>query len=110
MNAPPHGHARNLADWEIMKRQYAEKRRAALAGGSETDLEVAFNTAMLMRDQLNHEAVLETARDRIRWLSVQLAAAGEIIKKQYDICAGFDAMSEGDLADMGLLLDRLEIG
>lgn len=50
------------------------RERAQLCGGHLTDDDVAFQTAMLMRSDLNHEAVLETAKDRIRWLSRKLAA------------------------------------
>jgi hypothetical protein len=49
--------------------------RAKLCGGHLTDDEVAHQAAMLMRGDLNHEAVLQTAKDRIRWLSRQLVAA-----------------------------------
>mgnify|MGYP003575130309 CR=1 FL=1 len=49
--------------------------RAKLIGGNLTDDEVAHQTAMLMRSDLNFEAVLAVARDRIRWLSRQLEAS-----------------------------------
>ncbi len=49
--------------------------RAKLCGGHLTDDQVAYQTAMLMRTDLNHEAVLQTAKDRIRWLSRKLVAA-----------------------------------
>lgn len=49
--------------------------RAALCGGHLSDDEVAYQTAMLMRGDLNHEAVLQTAKDRIRWLSRKLIEA-----------------------------------
>lgn len=58
----PHG---NVYDYE----------RAMLCGGHLTDDEVAHQTAMLMRYDLNHEAVLQTAKDRIRWLSRSLERA-----------------------------------
>lgn len=47
--------------------------RADLCGGHLTDDQVAYETAMLMRGDLNHEAVLCTAKDRIRWLSRRVA-------------------------------------
>lgn len=49
--------------------------RAKLCGGHLTDDEVAYQTAMLMRGALNHESVLQTAKDRIRWLSRRLVLA-----------------------------------
>lgn len=49
--------------------------RARLCGGHLTDDEVAFQTAMLSPRDLNHEAVLTTAKDRIRWLSRALERA-----------------------------------
>jgi hypothetical protein len=48
--------------------------RERLCGGQLTDDQVAFQTAMLMRTDLNHEAVLAVAKDRIRWLSRRVAA------------------------------------
>jgi hypothetical protein len=44
-------------------------QRVRLAGDHLPDVEVASNVRMLMRDQLDHEAVCVTARDRIMWLS-----------------------------------------
>jgi hypothetical protein len=52
--------------------------RAELLGGHLTDDQVAFETAMLMRTDLNHEAVLQTAKDRIRWLSRKLVIAAAL--------------------------------
>ena len=49
--------------------------RAALPGGNLTDDQVAFQTAMTMRDDLDFEGRLAVARDRIRWLSRKLAEA-----------------------------------
>ena len=49
--------------------------RAALIGGNLTDDEVAYQTAMLSRNDLKFEAVLAVARDRIRWLSRALTAS-----------------------------------
>jgi hypothetical protein len=37
-----------------------------------SDLEMAFKVRMLMRNDLDHEAVCTAARDRIMWLSQQL--------------------------------------
>lgn len=66
------GHWDSAAGAE-MAREYAGMTRAQLCGGDLTDSNVAFRTAMLGRNQLDHEAVLTVAKDRIRWLSVQLA-------------------------------------
>ena len=49
--------------------------RARLAGGQFTDDEVAFKVGMLSPRDLDHEAVLSMAKDRIRWLSRALASA-----------------------------------
>ncbi len=58
-----------------MAREYATKERHQLCGGQFTDMEVAFKTAMLMRGDMDFEPRLAMAKDRIRWLSVQLALA-----------------------------------
>lgn len=58
-----------------MAKVYAGKQRAELFGGAQSDMSVAFAIAMVCRSDENFEAVLASARDRIRWLSVQLALA-----------------------------------
>lgn len=60
--------AREVAE---LRERYAGYSREQLCGGQFSDFEVAFKTAMLCRDDLDHESVLLTAKDRIRWLSVQ---------------------------------------
>ena len=65
----------NATDGHEMAVRYATMTRAELHGGSSTDMMVAFEIAMLCRNDLDFEAVLASARDRIRWLSVQLALA-----------------------------------
>lgn len=66
------GHWRALDGYEMAKR-YASRAREDLCGGESTDMLVAFEIADLRRDDFNFESTLATARDRIRWLSVQLA-------------------------------------
>jgi hypothetical protein len=51
-----------------------DRPREYLCGGHFTDDQVAFKVAMLGRNDVDHEAVLATARDRIRWLSRRLSA------------------------------------
>lgn len=63
------------ADGHKIALRYATMTREQLCGGTSTDMLVAFEIASLCRDDLDFEAVLATARDRIRWLSVQLALA-----------------------------------
>lgn len=46
--------------------------RVRLAGDHLSDSEVASNVRMLMRDEIDHEAVCITARDRIMWLSQEV--------------------------------------
>lgn len=65
----------NASDGHEMALRYAPKTREQLAGGISTDMLVAFEIASLCRDDHDFEAVLSTAKDRIRWLSVQLALA-----------------------------------
>lgn len=66
------GHWMSVAGHEMAQR-YAVMDRCELAGGDRTDMEAAYDTAMIMRSDLDHEARLSVAKDRIRWLSVQLA-------------------------------------
>lgn len=47
-----------------------------------SDLQVAGEVRMLMRDQLNHEAVCMAARDRIMYLSQQLEEEKKRRKKE----------------------------
>lgn len=63
----------NTADGQEMAARYAVMTRNQLASGQMSDMEAAFYIAMTMRDDLNHEGRLSVAKDRIRWLSVQLA-------------------------------------
>lgn len=58
-----------------MAAEYASKTRTELPSGDLTDFEVAFRTAMIGRHDLDFEASLAVAKDRIRWLSVKLAEA-----------------------------------
>lgn len=48
--------------------------RERLCGGHLTDDEVAHQTAMIGRNDLDHEAKLSVAKDRIRWLSRRVVA------------------------------------
>jgi len=50
-----------------------DRPREHLCGGHLTDDQVAFNVGMLGRNDVEHEAMLATAKDRIRWLSRQVA-------------------------------------
>lgn len=58
-----------------MARDYAGKTRDQLMGGQFSDMEVAYRTALTHRSDNDFEARLGTAKDRIRWLSAQLALA-----------------------------------
>jgi len=49
--------------------------RSRLPGGDLTDDQVAFQTAMICREEMMFEPKLSVARDRIRWLSRKLAEA-----------------------------------
>lgn len=73
------GHWETLAGKQ-MAGEYADNTRARLCGGQYTDMEIAHQTAMIGRDDLMFEPKLSMARDRIRWLSVQLAIATDLIK------------------------------
>ena len=72
--------------------------RSKLSGGHLTDDEVAYQTAMLMRGDLNHEAVLATAKDRIRWLSrklVEATAAPAAAQDEEERCGHGQAWFDG---------------
>ena len=74
----PAGHCQDDSVWLDMGEKYRAMTRQQLCGGHMSDFEVAYDTAMIMRNDLNHEARLSTAKDRIRWLSVQLAQTTSI--------------------------------
>jgi hypothetical protein len=59
-----------------------------LAGSQFSDEEVAGFVRMLMRQQVNHEAICTMGRDRIMLLSERLQRADEIIQKLMTV--GFD--------------------
>jgi len=63
------------------RERYAVETRSQLCGGHLTDEQVAYQTAMLMRNDPSHEAVLITAKDRIRWLSTHLQIANARISE-----------------------------
>lgn len=65
----------NTDEGSGMAKYYATKTRAELAGGQHSDMGVAFMIAMLGRADLDFEPRLAMAKDRIRWLSAQLAVA-----------------------------------
>lgn len=62
-------------DGHEMAVRYSSMTREQLLDGVSSDMLVAFNVASLCRDDFDHEAVVQIAKDRIRWLSVQLALA-----------------------------------
>lgn len=49
--------------------------RHRLCGGRHSDMAIARDIALLSRNDLNFEPVLSSAKDRIRWLSAQLAVS-----------------------------------
>lgn len=71
-NLPGHWETPDGAE---MAKAYASMERINLCGGDKSDMMVAFRTAMIRRDDFDFEAKLTVAKDRIRWLSVQLALA-----------------------------------
>lgn len=58
-----------------MANQYAGKKREDLALGSKTDLELANAIYMADRNSLDLIVLQTAAKERIRWLSAQLAIA-----------------------------------
>lgn len=64
----------NTAEGASLAREYVDMPRERLAHGGKTDMEVAFEISMTGRGDLAFEGKLAMAKDRIRWLSAQLAA------------------------------------
>lgn len=82
----------------IMAQEYAEKTRERLCGGQFTDMEVAARIALTTRGDLDHEARLQMAKDRIRWLSVQLAMAKDAMTlQQAEAAAGWASTISGKI-------------
>lgn len=71
----PPGHCNSEESWRDFVDQYGKLERKDLCGGTLTDFEAAYKVAMVMRSDLDHEASLHIAKDRIRWLSIRLAEA-----------------------------------
>ena len=59
-----------------------------------TDLQMAFKVRMLMRNDLEHEATCCAARDRIMYLSQQLAEATNEILSYQRIVSSIKGISE----------------
>lgn len=78
---PPKGHADDEMSWIDMVKRYGPKDRSKLCGGYMTDLAVAYQVAMVSRQSPDFEGVITTARDRIRWLSIQLALANAALEE-----------------------------
>jgi hypothetical protein len=74
------GHWETDEGYEMAKRYATESRKQLLASG-ETDFNVAFRTAMISPNDIDCEKRLSIAKDRIRWLSVQLAVANQLLKQ-----------------------------
>lgn len=96
-----HGWTREEAEAtirEAMGEQKEPERKIGdrpIAGAHLSDLEVAVQVRALMRDDLDHEAVLVTARDRILYLSEQLAETRDT--KRLDFLALSNALSKAEV-------------
>lgn len=62
-------------DGRAMMERVESMAFATLCGANRTDMEVAFEIATVSRHDLNLVAAQTTAKDRVRWLSAQLARA-----------------------------------
>lgn len=71
----PPGHCTDDAAWEEFSRQYEALDRTGLAKGHLTDFELANAVFMADRSDLDLIAYQTAAKERIRWLSLRLAAA-----------------------------------
>jgi hypothetical protein len=96
-----------LGHWDTthgahLAREYARKTRDHLCNGKESDMGLAFDVAMLMRNDLNFEPILAAAKDRIRWLSVQLALSeiskAELLAALEAVTVNFTVASHPDQA------------
>ena len=73
------GHWATASGWS-MAMTYAEKDRADLAMGARSDLMLANDVFLVGRYDLDLIQFQEAAKQRIRWLSVQLAMAEAALK------------------------------
>jgi len=71
---PIAGHWSTVEGTEMANR-YAAKQRGDLAYGDKSDLELANAIFMASRNDLDLIALQTAAKERIRWLSAQLALA-----------------------------------
>lgn len=71
----PAGHCNDEDAWAQFSKRYGKMDRAELSGGHMTDFEAANHVYMVDRTSLDLLGAQTVAKDRIRWLSVQLARA-----------------------------------
>lgn len=72
---PPAGHCSDRDAWVTFALRYYPMERRQLTMGDMTDFELANAQFMASRNDLNLIAFQTAAKDRIRWLSLQLAGA-----------------------------------
>jgi hypothetical protein len=71
----PTGHCADPIAWAQFSARYGPMKREALCGGDMTDFALANHVFMADRMSLDLIGAQTAAKDRIRWLSVQLALA-----------------------------------
>lgn len=72
-----------------------ELKKETMCGAQYSDIEVAHKVRMLMRDQLNHEAVCTIGRDRIMYLSQRVKKLEDALRAVTDELESWN-LTEGD--------------
>lgn len=96
------GHCEDDAAWSEMVRRYGPMDRSRLCMGEKSDFLLANAQFLVDRNSLDLIAYQTAAKDRIRWLSVQLAIALRAVEAAAELRQVFharqiaEAMDEGD--------------
>lgn len=87
-------------DGAEMAQRYVDMSRERLAAPHMTDFELAHEVVMVGRYDLDLESIKNAAKDRIRWLSVQLVIANqeiELLKQRLAVAEAATADAEDEL-------------
>lgn len=80
-------------DGRDMLARYMVATRDDLMGGSLTDTEIAFRCGMATGDDIESTGVLLMAKERVRWLSAQLAKAQAVSDSHADLIAALEQIA-----------------
>jgi hypothetical protein len=77
----------SAADQAAYARKHGDSQTSRMFMGDDTDIQIASRVRMLMRDEMDHEAVVCAARDRICALWVEREALRAAMREACDLLA-----------------------